>query len=226
LSKILLVDDDQELCLVVSEKLKAEGHTLEMVHNGEDASEYLSMGTYDLVVLDWSMPGRTGVEVLRQYRAQGGQTPIIMLTGNATIREKEEGLDSGADDYLTKPFSTKELSARVRALLRRPPAIAPDTIKIRDLELDPVSHKVRKQNAELHLQPKDFALLEFFMRNAGVVFSAEAIIQRVWGHDPNASIDGLRTAIKRVRQKIDSGDDETSSLIETIPRVGYSMRKS
>lgn len=213
--------------MVVSERLSAEGHSLEMVHNGEEASEYLRMGNYDLVVLDWSLPGCSGVDVLRRYRAQGGQTPIIMLTGNATIREKEEGLDSGADDYLTKPFSTKELSARVRALLRRPPAIAPETIKISDLELDPVSHKVRKQNVELHLQPKDFALLEFFMRNAGVVFSAESIIQRVWGHEPNASIDGLRTAIKRIRQKIDagSGDDDANSLIETIPRVGYSMRK-
>jgi two-component system OmpR family response regulator len=220
-----MVDDDEQLCLVVSERLSADGHSLDIVHTGEDAHEYLATGDYDLVVLDWSLPKCSGVEVLRRYRAAGGQTPIIMLTGNATVREKEEGLDSGADDYLTKPFSTRELSARIRALLRRPAAIASDVLKVQDLELDPTAHKVRKNGLEIHLQPADFALLEFFMRNTGAVFGPEVIIQRVWGHDSEASIDSLRTAIKRIRQKIDTGGDESASLIETIPRVGYGMRK-
>jgi len=225
LQKILLVDDDEQLCLVVSERLLAEGYSLDIVHNGEDACEYLAMGAYDLVVLDWSMPKMTGVEVLRKHRGAGGQTPIIMLTGNASIQEKEEGLDSGADDYLTKPFSTKELSARIRALLRRPPAIVGDTIKLHDLELDTKAHRISKNGVEVRLQPGDFALLEFFMKNAGAVFSAEAIIQRVWGHESEASVDSLRTSIKRIRQKIDSADDDSNSLIETVPRVGYGMRK-
>ncbi len=134
--------------MVVAERLSIEGYSLDIVHNGEDACEYLAMGTYDLVVLDWSMPKLSGVEVLRKHRAAGGQTPIIMLTGNATIQEKEEGLDSGADDYLTKHLVLRNfLLGYAHYCVVHLPSSG-DTIKLHDLELDTKAHRISKNGVE------------------------------------------------------------------------------
>ena len=177
---------------------------------------------YDAVVLDWELPGMSGVEILKKFRGMKGTTPILMLTGKGQIQDKEEGLDSGADDYLTKPFSMKELSARLRALMRRPRAIATSTITIGPLEMDLTSHKVTKDGQALHILPKDYALLEFFMRNPNQVFSTEALLQRVWNVDSDAGSDALRTSIKRLRKLIDITEDGPS-MIENIPKVGYRL---
>jgi two-component system, OmpR family, response regulator len=176
---------------------------------------------YDVIVLDWDLPGATGVEICTSFRAKGGNTPIIMLTGKSTLRDKEEGLDSGADDYLTKPFHIKELSARIRALLRRPLSVTGNTLKVGDITLCPISYKVTKAEQEVQLLPREFALLEFLMRHPGQVFGAEALLDRVWNSDSEASPDALRTCMKRLRKKIES--PEGDSIIKTVHGVGYKL---
>lgn len=207
---------------MVSEWLLSESYSLEVVHDGAVGFEFLRQGHYDLVILDWDLPSMSGIDILRKYRAAKFATPVIMLTGKGQIQDKETGLDTGADDYLTKPFSMKELSARIRALLRRPVQAVSHNLCVGKLELDPIKHLARFEGKEIRLLPKDFQLLEFLMRNPDQVFSTEALLQRVWNIDTEATSDALRTAIKRIRQAIN--DDGTT--IENVPRIGYRLRSS
>lgn len=226
MSKILLVEDDQDLSDMIAGWLKSERYTVEVAYDGDIAREILKISSFDVVVLDWDLPGCTGIEILREFRENGGSTPVIMLTGKSTITDKETGLDIGADDYLTKPFNIKELGARVKALLRRPTLMNSSVLKAGDIELDSSKHRILRGGQEVHLLPRDFALLEFLLRHKDQVFSAEALIARVWESDSDASPEGLRTAIKRIRKKIDDGTEDDQSLIENIPRVGYRLRSS
>lgn len=222
MAKLLIIEDDIELANSVRRWLQNEAYTVECVHSADDAWEYLTMGSCDAIIVDWNMPGTSGLELVSKLRNAQNSTPIIMLTGRTRDSEKELGLDSGADDYLCKPFSLKELSARIRALLRRSRGIVGNVIQVADIVLDPVKHIVSVRGQAIQLFPIDFALLEFFMSHKGQSFSSESLIQRVWHMDSEGSIEGLRTSIKRIRSKID--DDDANSLIETIPRVGYRMR--
>ncbi len=221
MAKILFVDDDLGLCKTIRGWLAMERHTTETAHDGTEAMGLLKAYEYDLIVLDWQMPGMSGIEVLKEFRARGGKTPVIMLTGRSEIENKEEGLDSGADDYLTKPFSTRELSARIRALLRRPPDAVGDVLKWREVELDRESYLVKKGGAEIRLLPKEFDLLEFFMRNPGKVFTTEALLNRVWSAESDSTVEALHTCVKRVRKKVDAKGDV--SIIRTVHGVGYSL---
>jgi len=223
--KVLLVEDDQDLAQMVCGWLTGERFTVEMAHDGALARDLLQLSGYDVIVLDWDLPNCSGIEILRDYRARGGATPVIMLTGKAATSDKETGLDLGADDYLTKPFDIKELGARIRALLRRPTLLNSAVLAVGNIELDAAKYRVLRDGKEIHLLPRDFALLEFLLRHKDQVFSTEALISRVWNSDSDASPDGLRTAIKRIRKKIDDGD-ESQSWIENIPRVGYRLRSS
>src|SRR5262249_9082789 len=155
----------------------------------------------------WELPGMSGIDILKALRKDGNKILIIMLTGKSAIESKELGIDEGADDYLTKPFDVRELAARIRGLLRRASGSASSFIEVNDLKLDASNFQLFKAGKEVRLTPKDFALLEFFMRNPGRVFSIEAILERVWGHDSDASVDGLRAAIRRIRKVIDGEDD-------------------
>ena len=222
MSKILLVEDDTELTAMISEWLTFERYTVEVVHNGREGLDRLRNCQYDVVILDWSLPDLTGLEICRSYRSQQGTTPIIMLTGRGAVSDKEAGLDSGADDYLTKPFNMKELSARIRAMLRRSTAQPSNVLTAGELVVDPGKYKVLRGGVEIQLLPREFALLEFFMRHPDEVFSAEALLQRVWHSESEATSDALRTCIKRLRQKLDK--DEEESVIQTIPRVGYRLK--
>jgi DNA-binding response OmpR family regulator len=222
MSKILLVEDDTELTAMIAEWLSFERYTVEVVHNGREGLDRLRNCQYDVVILDWSLPDLTGLEICRSYRSQQGTTPIIMLTGRGAVSDKEAGLDSGADDYLTKPFNMKELSARIRAMLRRSTAQPSNVLTAGDLIVDPGKYKVLRNGVEIQLLPREFALLEFFMRHPDEVFSAEALLQRVWHSESEATSDALRTCIKRLRQKLDK--DEEESVIQTIPRVGYRLK--
>jgi DNA-binding response OmpR family regulator len=224
MSKILMVEDDAELTAMVSEWLSFERHMVEVVHMGREGMDRLRNCQYDLIILDWSLPDLTGLEICRQYRSTGGSTPIIMLTGRGSITDKEAGLDSGADDYLTKPFNMKELSARIRALLRRASNVTSNVLTVGDIVVDPGKYKVTRGGQEIQLLPREFALLEFFMRHPDEVFSADALLQRVWHSESEATSDALRTCIKRLRQKIDANEDD--SIIQTIPRVGYRLKTS
>jgi len=176
---------------------------------------------YDVVILDWQLPGMTGIEVIREYRSFGGKTPVLMLTGKSAIPEKEEGFDSGVDDYLTKPFHMKELSARLRALLRRPDTLVSEALQIGALKMDRRTHVVLLDGKEVDLKPTEYALLEFLMRHPGQVFAPEALLDRVWSSQSDASVDALTTCIKRLRKKISSEGQE--SIIKTIYGVGYKL---
>ncbi|MBA3993037.1 MAG: DNA-binding response regulator [Cyanobacteria bacterium DS2.3.42] len=219
---ILLVEDDQDLATTVTDHLVSERYTVEHAADGLIAQEMLTITSFDLIILDWSLPGKTGIEICSEFRARGGMTPIIMLTGKRQIEEKEEGLDTGADDYLTKPFSLRELSARVRALMRRPEQVASTVIAVGDLTLDVTEHSLCRKGERIHLQKQDFALLEFLMRHPNQVFTSEALINRVWGVESEATAESVRSAIKRLRQKLDTPNDEIS-VIENISRVGYRL---
>lgn len=221
MAKIVVVEDDKDLVNLIKGILLVERHTIDSVHDGHEALAIIQMHPYDLVILDWMLPGRTGTEICKDYRARGGSAPILMLTAKSTIDDRAEGLDSGADDYLTKPFHPKEFSARVRALLRRPQSVMSKTLKAADIELDPGQVKVYKASKEIHLLPKEFALLELFLRYPNQVFSAEALLDRVWNTDSSASLDTVRTYIKTLRKKIDTNPKD--SLIRTVHGVGYSL---
>lgn len=224
MAKILLVEDDVDLATVMADTLRAERHTVESVADGKAALDYLLIAEFELVLMDWELPSLTGVEVVKKYRESGGKAPVIMITGKSSIDDKEIGYDVGADDYLPKPFDTRELILRVRALLRRPPASNTNILRIADIELDPVKFRLTKAGTYVHLTPRDFALLEFLMRHPDQIFAPEQLIARVWEFDSEASNEALRVAIRRIRKVIDSPDSPAESLIENVARVGYRLR--
>lgn len=221
MAKILLVEDDVDLASSLRMWLETERHMAEVAHDGNSALEFLKTFNYDIIVLDWEMPGLSGPEVCKSFRAQGGVTPIIMLTGRDKLTDKEVGFDAGADDYLTKPFHVKELSARIRALMRRPHALSGPVLTVGSLELDPLAHKVKRDGVEIDMLPTEFALLEFFMRHPGQLFSAEALLEHVWQAETESTIETVYTYIKRVRAKVDV--DKKASIIKTVYGLGYRL---
>jgi DNA-binding response OmpR family regulator len=217
--KVLLVEDDIQFRDVMSDWLAAHNYVVQTAHDGEEAIELLQFYQYDVIILDWQLPKGSGVEVCQHYRSSGGMAPVLMLTAKSNVVDKEEGLDAGADDYLTKPFHLKELLARLRALLRRPASLTGNVLHAAHVSLDPTNHKVTCAGKDVQLQPLEFALLQFFLRHPNQVFNSEAILNRVWGNESDASVDTLRTYIKTLRKKIDlPGQD---SLIKTVHGVGY-----
>lgn len=220
MSKILLVEDEEQLARQVSDWLKREKYLVECVRSGPEALASLHAYEYDVVLLDWMLPGLSGIEICKNYRAKGGRAPVLMLTARAAEEDKETGLDSGADDYLAKPFGLRELSARIRALLRRSSLLqSGSTLHGRDIELDPSARRVTKSGHEVHLEPREFSLLEFFMRNPNQVFDADAIIARVWDSESMISPDSVRGYIKTLRKKLDGDSDH--SIISTLKGSGY-----
>jgi DNA-binding response OmpR family regulator len=222
LSKILLIEDDTDFAKMISDLLSLENHKVEWVSDGKEGYDRLKLYEYDLVVLDWGLPNVSGLEILKDFRGRGGVTPILLLTGKNSVEEKEQGLDSGADDYVTKPFHSKELAARLRALLRRPQTYTGKVLHFADLTLDRDSYRVERDGKELELLPKEFDLLEFLMRNPNKVFSPEALLNRVWPTESDATVDALTTCIKRLRKKIDVSTQ--SSYIRTVHGVGYRLQ--
>ena len=191
---------------------------MECIADGTEAMTALRVHRYDVVVLDWQLPGSTGQDICRAFRQNGGNTPILMLTGMDSVDDKEMGFDNGVDDYLTKPFHLKELSARIRALLKRRELYSA-TLAAGDIEIHIDSRSVHKRGQQIKLMPKEFALLEFLMRNKGRVFSADELLRCVWSSDSTAGTEALRQCLRRLREKID--DDGKPSLIENVSRRGY-----
>ncbi|MCC7527906.1 MAG: response regulator transcription factor [Candidatus Melainabacteria bacterium] len=221
MAKILLVEDDNDMCQQIESWLKHEQHAVEIVKEGPEAADRLKFYKYDVVILDWQLPGMSGVDVLKQFRNQGGSTPVLMLTGKGNIEEKEQGLDSGADDYLTKPFHFKELSARLRAMLRRPAVTTGNQLKLRGIELDLAARKVSREGEDVHLLPKEFALLEFLLRHPNEVFSPEALLDRVWHSESDSSVDTVYTTMRTLRKKIST--EKSGALIKTVHGLGYTI---
>ncbi len=219
--KILLVEDERELSKVIQEWLSEELHVIEAVCDGQQALDKLACNRFDLIILDLMLPSVSGFEVCRSYRSSGGDAPIIMLTAKKALATKEAGLDSGADDYLTKPFKLRELSARVRALLRRPRTVLPAVLTVGDVQLDTTSRKVTKAGKDVHLLTKEFALLQLLMRNAGQVISVDSIIDGAWSNDSEVSPDTIRSYIRSLRKKIDY--EENCAIIQNVHGVGYKI---
>ena len=221
MAKILIVEDETELAKPIASWLTAQGHVVEVVNDGSEAISYLRMHQYDLIVLDWMLPGLSGLEICQQYRSRGGKGLVLMLTARKTVDDKARGLDAGADDYLEKPFHLKELTARIRALLRRSATISGVIVEAGVLKLDSVKHKVWRGTQEIILSPKEFALLELFIRHPQQYFSADAIIDRIWRSDAEITSDTIRMHVKSLRRKIDMPGQ--TSLIHTLHGVGYKL---
>jgi len=221
MAKILLVEDDAALAEVTRFGLESQGHIVQVTGDGSRALDNLRINKYDLVVLDWMMPEMTGIEVLETYRRSGGKTPVLMLTAKTRLDDKELGLDSGADDYLTKPFEHRELQARIRALLRRPTSMASIVLTVGDIALDPATCVVTKAGVAVKLRPKVYSLLEFLMRHPDQVFSADAILERVWLDDAMVSTDTVRAHFKLLRKSLGLQED---MLIRTVRNRGYMLK--
>lgn len=222
MAKILVVEDDKQLAEVLTFRLSSQGHAVQTVLGGKEAIAALRINKYDLIILDWMMPEVSGLDVVKEYRSSGGKIPILMLTAKSMVADKESGLDSGADDYLTKPFDYKELLARVRALLRRPTSVSATILKAGEITLDPVTCTVTKSGTNIHLRPKVYSMLEFFMRHPNQLFTAEALLERVWLDDSTASPDTVRTHLKLLRRSLELKGDE---LIRTVRNRGYMLVK-
>lgn len=219
MAKILLVEDERDLSDMVSDLLSDEHHVVEQAFDGNEGSDRLRLYEYDLVILDWDLPGKSGIEIIRQFRQAGGMTPVLFLTGKNLLPDKIEGFNQGADDYMTKPYQAGELLARIQALLRRPKALLPKILNFRHLELDLAAGKVFCNNAEVKLLPKEFALLSFLIKNKGQVFDHSALLNKLWSSESDATAEAIMTCIKRIRQKLDI--DGAPSIITTIRGMGY-----
>lgn len=225
MAKLLIVEDEKETADSIRDWLEGEEHIVEVVPSGSEALDRLKLYTYDVVILDLQLPDVHGLSVCQQFRARGGNTPVLILTGKeVTPDAKGTGLDKGADDYMVKPFHPKELSARIRALLRRPQGTPGVVLKAGDLVLEPAKHRCLKIGQEIHLEPREFALLHFFMRHPNEVFSSEALLNRVWASDSDSSPETVKTHIANLRRKIDTSGRR--SYIRTVHRVGYAFELS
>jgi two-component system OmpR family response regulator len=220
--KILVVEDDKTVGQYVRRGLTEAGYQAELVGDGAEALRMLAAGPYDLVVLDLRLPTLSGLEVLRTLRDRGHGVPVLVLTAQDAVDFKVQALKTGADDYVTKPFSLEELLARVEALGRRPKAIAPPVLQVADLTLDTGSREVRRGGRLIELTPKEYAVLEYLMRHAGRVMPRTLITEYAWDYhfDPGTNI--VDVVITRLRKKIDQG--RGPRLIHTVRGVGYVVK--
>lgn len=216
--RVLIVEDEIKISKFVVQIVKELGHSVDSAQTGEDARSYFDQFEYDLVILDVMLPDDNGMKLCKHFKQLRPQAPILMLTTLSQIHDKVRGLDSGADDYMTKPFNVDEMSARVRALLRRN-SDKPLCLKCGDLELDIVRHQATRNGVGIKLTNKEYSLLEYFMRNVGRPLSRTQIAQHVWDHhfDPESNV--VDVYVKQLRKKIDS--DSEQKLIKTIVGMGY-----
>lgn len=221
--KILLVEDDAATGAYVKRGLEEHAHLVELAQNGRDGLFLSADGSYDVLIVDRMLPGLDGLGVVKAVRAAGVKTPVLFLTTMAGVGDRVEGLEAGGDDYLVKPFAFAELLARVNALARRPPIAEVQTLlRVADLEMDLIGRKVRRAGQAIDLQPREFKLLEYLMRNAGRVVTRTMLLENVWDFhfDPKTNI--IETHISRLRSKIDKDFD--AELLQTVRGAGYLVR--
>ncbi len=219
--KLLLIDDDESLTASLRRGLEAEGFTVDVAHDGIDGSWMAEEGHFDLIVLDLMLPGRNGFQVCADLRARGDWTPVLMLTAKDGDLDQAEGLDTGADDYLVKPFSFTVLVARIRALLRRTTGGAPATIEVGDLRIDPAAQLVWRNDRPVELTARQFQVLEFLVRHAGDVVSKADLLDGVWEHDFEGDPNIVEVYIRRLRKAIDEPFGRHS--IVTVRGAGYRL---
>jgi two-component system, OmpR family, response regulator len=219
--RILLVEDDERIAHFIKRGLSEGGYIVDLCANGNDAIGEALTTAYDLIILDIMLPGRNGFEVLTELRESGAKMPVIMLTARDSTDDKVRGLDAGADDYLTKPFTFAELEARVRALFRRGSGEASAQLQIGDLVLDPVSHTFKRDEQTIDLTPKEYAVLENFMRSPGRVMTRTQIIEHVWQYQFDTDTNLVDVYVNRLRRKI---GDPKGAILQTVRGVGYTLR--
>ena len=219
--RVLLVEDDTELAHEVAKGLRGARARVEHAANARDGRRFVDHEEFDVIILDVMLPGESGFGLCRSFRARGLETPILMLTARDAVDDRVTGLDAGADDYLTKPFALQELIARVRALSRRRPSLAPRIVRLADLEVDLSARRARRAGRVIELTAKEFALLECFALHPDVVLDRAAITSHVWddNHDPFTNV--LEVLVRRLRRKIDDGFEP--KLIHTLRGAGYRL---
>jgi DNA-binding response OmpR family regulator len=219
--RILVAEDDAPLAEFLHQRLQQENFAVQVVGDGREAQRLAAEQPYDLVLLDLSLPGSPGLDVLRGIRSKKPELPVLIVTGAARVEERVRGLDAGADDYIAKPFAFSELAARIRAVMRRGTRPAQALLKVDDLELDRFSHTVRRSGRAVDLSPKEFALLEFLMRQPGQPVARTAIVEQVWKLNFDTMTNVVDVYINYLRRKVDSGSDRP--LIRTVRGVGYQI---
>ena len=219
--RVLIAEDEVATAKALKLLLEKSKYSVDIVHNGNDAWDYVSDGGYEVVVLDIMMPGMNGIEVLKKMRNNGIKTPVLMLTAKAEIEDRVAGLEAGADDYLPKPFATNELIARVKALGRRSENYTDSVKKAGNLELDGNRYEMRVKEKSVSLTNKEYQLMELFVLHPGFVFSTEHLMDKIWGLDSESDIDVVWTHIGFVRKKLRSIDANVE--IKTIRGAGYSL---
>jgi DNA-binding response OmpR family regulator len=221
--RVLVVEDNPDLGPQLKQGLTEHGFAVDLVTDGNHALDYAAAGVYDVLILDRMLPGVDGLFILRRLRAADVRTPAIFLTAKSAVSDRVEGLYSGADDYLVKPFSFAELLARIRVVLRRGPEIQPSILRVADLSLDPATHAVERGEQRIELSAKQFALLHYLMRQAGQVVSRAMIQEHVWNYEFDGLTNVVDVHINRLRNKVDRGFDRP--LIHTLRGVGYVLRE-
>jgi two-component system OmpR family response regulator len=219
--RVLVVEDEERMTELIRQGLKEEAYAVDVVYDGQEALQWLRTSDYDLIILDIMLPGVDGLEVCREYRSRGGRARILMLTARDTMKDRVHGLDSGADDYLVKPFGMPELLARLRALSRRDGPSRTSELHIDDLTLDTVTKRVARAGRSIELTAIEYAVLELLMRHPGQVLSREQIIDHVWNADFDSGSKLIEVYIYHLRRKLDDG--QGMKLIHTVRGLGYKM---
>lgn len=222
--RILVVEDHEKVAQFIVKGLREERFAVDHAATGTDGLSMASVGEYDAIVLDVLLPGRNGYDVVAELRSRGIATPVLMLTAKVQVEDRVRGLDAGADDYLTKPFAFAEFLARVRALIRRRERDVPSPLTVADLSLDPVSHEVRRGDARVDLTSREYAVLEFLMRNRGRVVTRTSMIEHVWDMHFDSDTNLVDVYIRHLRAKLD--DPFPLKLIHTVRGVGYVIKEA
>ena len=220
--RILIVEDEKKVAGFIKKGLEEETYAVDVAYDGEEGFHLAAMNEYDMIILDWMLPKMDGLEVLSRLRDKKVSTPILLLTAKDEVDDKVTGLNRGADDYLTKPFAFSELLARIRSLLRRGQAETQTELKVGDLLLDMVSHKVSRDGEEIELTGKEYSLLEYFMRNEGKVLTRTMIAEHVWDYNFDTFTNVIDVYVNHLRKKIDK--KYPAKLLHTLRGVGYVMR--
>ncbi|MGB4758961.1 MAG: response regulator transcription factor [Candidatus Saccharimonadales bacterium] len=221
--RILLVEDERKIATALKMGLASERFAVDVLYDGDEGLAYALDEPYDIMVLDRMLPGKDGVSIVREVRAAGIKTPILLLTAKDKISDRVEGLEAGADDYLIKPFAFEELLARIRSLLRRPVEFSDDTLSIDELALNTQSFEVVRSGDAVQLTQKEFALLEYMLRNPGRILTKDMIIQHVWNYDADVLPNTVEVYIGYLRGKIDKPFPDKKPLIHTVRGFGYKL---
>lgn len=219
--RILVVEDEHKIANSIKKGLEQESFAVDVAFTGNQGYDLASSENYDLIILDVMLPEISGIEICKKLRAENNHTPILILTARGQTSDKVEGLNSGADDYLTKPFAFEELLARIKALSRRPKNSTGSTYEVADLSLNTLTYEVKRENKKINLSSKEFALLEYLMRNNNQVVSKDQIIEHVWDYDADILPNTVEVFVGYLRNKIDKGYER--SLIQTIRGFGYKI---